>query len=171
MIALGVIRAGNEKKLSLTSANNSALNAGFNLWSDGGNRPTVIELGDDQGWHLYSQRNPDGSIVFTVNGDITTNTLRAGGTIYQNNGDIFGSLWGNGWLSIWINNNLVLDVQLGAGTSVTTWNNAGSWPNTPGYVVTSVWKDAQGENIDGIAYAPLQKRVGSQWYTVQGGTA
>ncbi|EDT5724820.1 phage tail protein, partial [Salmonella enterica subsp. enterica serovar Bovismorbificans] len=27
------------------------------------------------------------------------------------------------------------------------------------------------ENIDGIAYAPLQKRVGNQWYTVQGGTA
>ncbi|EAC1773709.1 phage tail protein, partial [Salmonella enterica] len=24
--------------------------------------------------------------------------------------------------------------------------------------------------IDGINYAPLQKRVGNQWYTVQGGT-
>ncbi|HAF8076561.1 TPA: phage tail protein [Salmonella enterica subsp. enterica serovar Saintpaul] len=166
----GGIRAGNGKKLSLTSTNNSALNAGFNLWGDGGNRPTVIELGDDQGWHLYSQRNPDGSIVFTVNGDITANTLRAGGAIYQNNGDIFGSVWGNSWLSLWINNNFVADVQLGSGTSVTTWNNAGSWPNTPGYVVTSVWKDAQGENIDGINYAPLQKRVGNQWYTVQGGT-
>ncbi|MGG7053641.1 phage tail protein, partial [Salmonella enterica subsp. enterica] len=165
----GAVRAGNAKKLSLTSNNNSTMTATFNLWGDA-NRPTVIELDDDQGWHLYSQRNPDGSIVFTVNGDITANTLRAGGAIYQNNGDIFGSLWGNGWLSTWINNNLVLDVQLGAGTSVTTWNNAGSWPNTPGYVVTSVWKDNQGENIDGIDYAPLQKRVGSQWYTVQGGT-
>ncbi|EOC5587195.1 phage tail protein [Salmonella enterica] len=165
----GAVRAGNAKKLSLTSNNNSTMTATFNLWGDA-NRPTVIELDDDQGWHLYSQRNPDGSIVFTVNGDITANTLRAGGAIYQNNGDIFGSLWGNGWLSTWINNNLVLDVQLGAGTSVTTWNNAGSWPNTPGYVVTSVWKDYQGENIDGINYAPLQKRVGSQWYTVQGGT-
>ncbi|EIO0875506.1 phage tail protein, partial [Salmonella enterica subsp. enterica serovar Bredeney] len=165
----GAVRAGNAKKLSLTSNNNSTMTATFNLWGDA-NRPTVIELDDDQGWHLYSQRNPDGSIFFTVNGDITANTLRAGGAIYQNNGDIFGSLWGNGWLSTWINNNLVLDVQLGAGTSVTTWNNAGSWPNTPGYVVTSVWKDYQGENIDGINYAPLQKRVGSQWYTVQGGT-
>ncbi|EAO0021763.1 phage tail protein [Salmonella enterica] len=165
----GAVRAGNAKKLSLTSNNNSTMTATFNLWGDA-NRPTVIELDDDQGWHLYSQRNPDGSIVFTVNGDITANVLRAGGAIYQNNGDIFGSLWGNGWLSTWINNNLVLDVQLGAGTSVTTWNNAGSWPNTPGYVVTSVWKDYQGENIDGINYAPLQKRVGNQWYTVQGGT-
>ncbi|EHC1063780.1 shikimate transporter [Salmonella enterica subsp. enterica serovar Chomedey] len=166
----GGIRAGDGKRLSLTSNNNSTMTATFNLWGDA-NRPTVIELDDDQGWHLYSQRNPDGSIVFTVNGDITANTLRAGGAIYQNNGDIFGSVWGNNWLSLWINNNFVADVQLGAGTSVTTWNNAGSWPNTPGYVVTSVWKDAQGENIDGINYAPLQKRVGNQWYTVQGGTA
>ncbi|HEA0308836.1 TPA: tail fiber protein [Salmonella enterica] len=169
VITNGGIRAGDGKRLSLTSNNNSTMTATFNLWGDA-NRPTVIELDDDQGWHLYSQRNPDGSIVFTVNGDITANTLRAGGAIYQNNGDIFGSLWGNDWLSTWINNNLVLDVQLGAGTSVTTWNNAGSWPNTPGYVVTSVWKDYQGENIDGINYAPLQKRVGNQWYTVQGGT-
>ncbi|EEF2419447.1 phage tail protein [Salmonella enterica] len=166
----GGIRAGDGKRLSLTSNNNSTMTATFNLWGDA-NRPTVIELDDDQGWHLYSQRNPDGSIVFTVNGDITANILRAGGAIYHNNGDIFGSVWGNSWLSLWINNNFVADVQLGAGTSVTTWNNAGSWPNTPGYVVTSVWKDYQGENIDGIAYAPLQKRVGNQWYTVQGGTA
>ncbi|EDS7421998.1 phage tail protein, partial [Salmonella enterica subsp. houtenae] len=102
----GAVRAGNAKKLSLTSNNNSTMTATFNLWGDA-NRPTVIELDDDQGWHLYSQRNPDGSIVFTVNGDITANTLRAGGAIYQSNGDIFGSLWGNGWLSTWINNNLV----------------------------------------------------------------
>lgn len=169
MMVLGAIRAGKEKKLSLTSNNNSTMTATFNLWGDA-NRPTVIELDDDQGWHLYSQRNPDGSVLFTVNGDITANILRAGGAIYHNNGDIFGSVWGNSWLSLWINNNLVADVQLGAGTSVTTWNNAGSWPNTPGYVVTSVWKDNQGENIDGINYAPLQKRVGNQWYTVQGGT-
>ncbi|WP_254677851.1 phage tail protein, partial [Salmonella enterica] len=66
----GGIRAGDGKRLSLTSNNNSTMTATFNLWGDA-NRPTVIELDDDQGWHLYSQRNPDGSIVFTVNGDIT----------------------------------------------------------------------------------------------------
>ncbi|EGS3364634.1 phage tail protein, partial [Salmonella enterica subsp. enterica serovar Mikawasima] len=58
MIVLGAIRAGNAKRMTMTSSNNSVLNAQFNLWGDGGNRPTVIELGDDQGWHLYSQRNP-----------------------------------------------------------------------------------------------------------------
>ncbi|EDM1758051.1 hypothetical protein AH553_23340 [Salmonella enterica subsp. diarizonae] len=104
LYVVGDVLAGDGRKLSLTSNNNSALNARFNLWGDGGSRPTVIELGDDQGWHLYSQRNPDGSIVFTVNGDITANTLHAGGAIYANNGDINGSIWG-GWLSGWLNNN------------------------------------------------------------------
>ncbi|ENP7343690.1 tail fiber protein, partial [Salmonella enterica] len=137
----GAVRAGNAKKLSLTSNNNSTMTATFNLWGDA-NRPTVIELDDDQGWHLYSQRNPDGSIVFTVNGDITANTLRAGGAIYQNNGDIFGSLWGNGWLSTWIHNNVVKavrlgpvalsgglwrDFQLGGGQVVTGFHTDGSW--------------------------------------------
>lgn len=103
LYALNAVRAGDGKKLAVSSSNNSALNAGFNLWGNG-NRPTVIELGDDQGWHLYSQRNPDGSIVFVVNGDISANTLRAGGATYQNNGDIYGSVWENNWLSIWLNN-------------------------------------------------------------------
>ncbi|EGW8324616.1 hypothetical protein JGY51_001125 [Salmonella enterica] len=107
LYALNAVRAGDGKKLVVSSSNNSALNAGFSLWGDGGNRPTVIELGDDQSWHLYSQRNPDGSIVFVVNGDITANTLRAGGATYQNNGDIYGSVWGNNWLSTWLNNQFV----------------------------------------------------------------
>ncbi|HFG0546997.1 TPA: phage tail protein, partial [Salmonella enterica] len=111
-------------------------------------------------------------VSLKVNGNaVATGEVQAGnGTSRMvNNGDIFGSVW-NGWLSTHLNNNLVADVQLGAGTSVSTWDKAGSWPNTPGYVVTSVWKDAEGVNIDGVAYAPLQKRLGAQWYTVQGGT-
>ncbi|MBA3150221.1 phage tail protein, partial [Salmonella bongori] len=112
-------------------------------------------------------------VSLKVNGNaVATGEVQAGNGASRmaGNGDIFGNVW-NGWLSTHLNNNLVADIQLGAGTSVATWNNAGSWPNTPGYVVTSVWKDNQGENIDGIAYAPLQKRLGIQWYTVQGGTA
>ncbi|EKA8922932.1 prophage tail fiber N-terminal domain-containing protein, partial [Salmonella enterica] len=72
------VRAGGSKKLTVRSDNNSALSAHFNLWG-GGERPTVIELDDDQGWHLYSQRNPDGSIRFMVNGEIfTTSSIHAG---------------------------------------------------------------------------------------------
>ncbi|EDK5734546.1 phage tail protein, partial [Salmonella enterica] len=115
VLSNGAIRAGNGKTLTLSSGNNSALNAGFSLWGSG-ERPTVIELSDEQGWHLYSQRNPDGSITFTVNGDITANTLRAGGAIYANNGDVSGTVWGGGnadWLSGYLYSNMVKAVRLG----------------------------------------------------------
>ncbi|EAR8114309.1 phage tail protein, partial [Salmonella enterica] len=161
----GGIRAGDGKRLSLTSNNNSTMTATFNLWGDA-NRPTVIELDDDQGWHLYSQRNPDGSIVFTVNGDITANTLRSGGAIYQNNGDIFGSLWGNGWLSTWIHNNVVKavrlgpvalsgglwrDFQLGGGQVVTGFHTDGSW-------------EMEGDD-DKVYYRPIQYLISDTWVT------
>lgn len=164
VITNGGIRAGDGKRLSLTSNNNSTMTATFNLWGDA-NRPTVIELDDDQGWHLYSQRNPDGSIVFTVNGDITANTLRAGGAIYQNNGDIFGSAWG-GWLSNWVNNNFVRavrlgpqaisgglwrDYQLGGGNVITGFHTDGSW-------------EMEGDD-DKVYYRPVQFLVGGTWIT------
>ncbi|EAO1229830.1 hypothetical protein EX410_18390 [Salmonella enterica] len=99
------VRAGGSKKLAIQSNNNSALNATFNLWGDA-NRPTVIELDDDQGWHLYSQRNTDGSILFMVNGEIRANTLlHAGDATVATDGNVYGTIWG-GWLNDWINNNL-----------------------------------------------------------------
>ncbi|END6241442.1 phage tail protein, partial [Salmonella enterica] len=161
--ATGVVRAGNGKTLTLSSGNNSALNAGLSLWG-GGERPTVIELSDEQGWHLYSQRNTDGSISFTVNGIVYCNALNIGGAIYQNNGDIFGSLWGNGWLSTWIHNNVVKavrlgpvalsgglwrDFQLGGGQVVTGFHTDGSW-------------EMEG-NDDKVYYRPIQYLVGDTW--------
>ncbi|EHC8766969.1 phage tail protein [Salmonella enterica] len=163
--ATGAVRAGNGKTLTLSSGNNSALNAGFGLWG-GGERPTVIELSDEQGWHLYSQRNTDGSISFTVNGIVYCNELNIGGAIYQNNGDIFGSLWGNGWLSTWIHNNVVKavrlgpvalsgglwrDFQLGGGQVVTGFHTDGSW-------------EMEG-NDDKVYYRPIQYLVGDTWVT------
>ncbi|HGB7238105.1 TPA: phage tail protein [Salmonella enterica subsp. enterica serovar Java] len=165
VLSNGAIRAGNAKKLSLTSNNNSALTATFNLWGDP-NRPTVIELDDDQGWHLYSQRNPDGSIVFTVNGDITANTLRAGGAIYQNNGDIFGSVWGNGWLSTWIHNNVVKAVRLGpVALSGGLWRDfqLGGGQVVTGFHTDGSWEMEGGD--DKVYYRPIQYLVGDTWVT------
>ncbi|ELT7520394.1 phage tail protein [Salmonella enterica] len=168
MQVLGAIRAGNAKRMTMTSSNNSVLNAQFHLWGDG-NRPTVIELDDDQGWHLYSQRNPDGSIVFTVNGDINANTLRAGGAIYANNGDVSGTVWGGGntaWLSGYLYSNMVKairlgpvalsgglwrDFQLGGGQVVTGFHTDGSW-------------EMEGDD-DKVYYRPIQYLIGDTWVT------
>ncbi|EFT3962117.1 hypothetical protein HVF63_003362 [Salmonella enterica] len=186
LYALNAVRAGDGKKLVVSSSNNSALNAGFSLWGDGGNRPTVIELGDDQSWHLYSQRNPDGSIVFVVNGDITANNLRAGDASYQNNGDIYGSVWGNNWLSAWLNNQFaardnninarvtsdyvnqtfVRAVRLGPQAfSGALWRD---YQLGGGNVVTGFHTDGDWEmegNDDHVYYRPVQYLVNGTWVT------
>ncbi|EEL7275941.1 phage tail protein [Salmonella enterica] len=162
------VRAGGSKKLAVRSDNNSALSAHFNLWG-GANRPTVVELDDDQGWHLYSQRNTDGSVVFYVNGDIYANTLNAGAAIYANNGDAFGTAWGGGsaaWLSSYLYLNMVKairlgpvalsgglwrDFQLGGGQVVTGFHTDGDW-------------EMQGGD-DKVYYRPIQYLIGTQWVT------
>ncbi|HCS0314610.1 TPA: phage tail protein, partial [Salmonella enterica subsp. enterica serovar Typhi] len=88
MQVLGAIRAGDAKRMTMTSSNNSVLNAQFHLWGDG-NRPTVIELDDDQGWHLYSQRNTDGSIQFVVNGQVIPDNYGNFDARYLTSGNVY----------------------------------------------------------------------------------
>lgn len=162
------VRAGDSRKIAIQSENNSALNATFNLWGNA-NSPTVIELSDDQGWHLYSQRNPDGSILFTVNGDIYANRkLNVGAATFSSDGNINGSLWG-GWLNDWINiniiNRFVQDIRLGGVEYAQAWNGPG-YNDTPGYVITGVTNGNGDELIDGVHRRPLQKLIGGVWYNV-----
>ncbi|WKN80669.1 prophage tail fiber N-terminal domain-containing protein [Salmonella enterica] len=168
LYVVGDVLAGDGRKLSLTSDNNSSLNARFNLWGDA-NRPTVIELDDDQGWQYYSQRNPDGSVMLTVNGDIMANRkLNVGAATFSSDGNINGSLWG-GWLNDWINNTIinrfVQDIRLGGIEYAQAWNGPG-YNDTPGYVITGVTNGNSDELIDGVHRRPLQKFIGGVWYNV-----
>ncbi|HGE8136923.1 TPA: phage tail protein, partial [Salmonella enterica] len=168
LYVVGDVLAGDGRKLSLTSDNNSSLNARFNLWGDA-NRPTVIELDDDQGWQYYSQRNPDGSVLLTVNGDIMANRkLNVGAGTFSSDGNINGSLWG-GWLNDWINNTIinrfVQDIRLGGIEYAQAWNGPG-YNDTPGYVITGVTNGNSDELIDGVHRRPLQKLIGGVWYNV-----
>lgn len=136
----GGIRAGDGKRLSLTSNNNSTMTATFNLWG-GADRPTVIELDDDQGWQFYSQRNTDGSISFRVNGQMEPNS-------YSN----FDSRY-------------VQDFRLGSYESGQAWMGPG-FSDTPGYVLTAATNGNGDELIDGLGRRPMQKLIGNQWYNV-----
>lgn len=162
------VRAGGSKKLAVRSDNNSALSAHFNLWGDA-NRPTVIELDDDQGWHLYSQRNTDGSVVFYVNGDIHANTLGAGAAIYANNGDVFGTAWGGGnaaWLSSYLYLNMVKAVRLGpVALSGGLWRDfqLGGGQVVTGFHTDGSWEMEGGD--DKVYYRPVQYLVGETWVT------
>ncbi|WP_368638966.1 hypothetical protein [Salmonella enterica] len=162
------VRAGGSKKLAVRSDNNSALSAHFNLWGDA-NRPTVVELDDDQGWHLFSQRNTDGSILFEVNGRIMAHTaLHSGDATVATDGNIYGSLWG-GWLNDWINNTItnrfVRDVRAGNVESAQVWRVYGYNDQAP-YVITGVINGNTDDLIDNLTRRPLQKNIGGVWYNI-----
>ncbi|EDU9608720.1 phage tail protein [Salmonella enterica subsp. enterica] len=140
LLALGSVRAGNGKTLSLKSDNNSTATATFNLWGDA-NRPTVIELDDDQGWQFYSQRNTDGSISFRVNGQMEPNS-------YSN----FDSRY-------------VQDIRLGSLQYAQVWHGPG-FNDTSGYVITGITNGNSDELVDGAQRRPIQKLIGNQWYNV-----
>ncbi|EAW9843104.1 hypothetical protein JN77_00295 [Salmonella enterica] len=159
------VRAGGSKKLAVRSDNNSALSAHFNLWGDA-NRPTLIELDDDQGWHLFSQRNTDGSILFEVNGRIMAHTaLHSGDATLATDGNVYGTVWG-GWLNDWINNNLVRAVRLGpVALSGGLWRDfqLGGGQVVTGFHTDGDWEMQGGD--DKVYYRPIQYLVGETWVT------
>ncbi|EKT2286110.1 prophage tail fiber N-terminal domain-containing protein [Salmonella enterica] len=160
MIVLGAIRAGNGKKLSLTSTNNSALNAGFNLWGDGGNRPTVIELGDDQGWHLYSQRNTDGSIQFVVNGQVIPDNYGNFDARYLSSGNVYTKGESD--------NRYVQNIQRGAPVWPGKVDEYGPNEAPAGCFLTQARHDPATAYGVTFAYRPLQMWVGNGWRTING---
>ncbi|EHN9633947.1 prophage tail fiber N-terminal domain-containing protein [Salmonella enterica] len=160
MIVLGAIRAGNGKKLSLTSTNNSALNAGFNLWGDGGNRPTVIELGDDQGWHLYSQRNTDGSIQFVVNGQVIPDNYGNFDARYLSSGNVYTKGESD--------NRYVQNIQRGAPVWPGKVDEYGPAEAPAGCFLTQARHDPTTAYGVTFAYRPLQMWVGNGWRTING---
>ncbi len=145
-ISLKGIQAGESKLFTLSSANTAARNASFSLWGNS-SRPTVAELGDDSGWHFYSQRNTDNSVTFAVNGQIQP------------------SNWGN------IDSRYVKDVRLGSQqyygvNNWQTWN----FQCPSGHVLSGINVQDTGsnsaDNIAGVYYRPVQKYINGTWYNV-----
>lgn len=140
------VRAGNGKKFSISSSNSSTKEATFNLWGNS-SRPVVAELGDDSGWHFYSQRNTDNSITFAVNGQISPSG-------YSN----FDSRY-------------VKDVRLGSQQyyGVNNWQ-AWNFQCPSGHVLSGINVQDTGshsaDNIAGVYYRPVQKYINGTWYNV-----
>ncbi|EPO2193218.1 tail fiber protein [Escherichia coli] len=138
-IALKNIQAGDGKKLSLSSSNTSTKNATFNLWGNS-SRPVVAELGDDSGWHFYSQRNTDNSVLFSVNGQIQP------------------SNWSN------FDSRYVKDVRLG--TRVVQTMQKGVMYEKSGHVITGLGIVGEVDGDDPAVFRPIQKYINGTWYNV-----
>ncbi|EIL8191256.1 prophage tail fiber N-terminal domain-containing protein [Salmonella enterica] len=159
MQVLGTIRAGNTKRLSLTSSNGSTLNAGFNLWGDA-NRPTVIELDDDQGWQFFSQRNNDGSVQLEVNGRIIPANY--------SNFDARYSTSGNVYTKGEADNRYVQNIQRGAPVWPGKIDEYGPAEAPAGCFLTQARHDPTTAYGVTFAYRPLQMWVGNGWRTING---
>ncbi|EOT8215624.1 TPA: phage tail protein, partial [Escherichia coli] len=138
-IALNNIQAGNAKTFTLASTNNSTKNAKFNLWGNS-SRPIVAELGDDSGWHFYSQRNTDNSVIFAVNGYIQPGN------------------WGN------FDSRYVKDVRLG--TRVVQLMSRGGRYEKAGHAITGLRIIGEVDGDDEAIFRPIQKYINGTWYNV-----
>ena len=138
-IAFKNIQAGDSKKFSLSSSNTSTKNATFNLWG-ASTRPVVAELGDEAGWHFYSQRNTDNSVIFAVNGQIQP------------------SNWGN------FDSRYVKDVRLG--TRVVQLMARGGRYEKAGHAITGLRIISEVDGDDEAIFRPIQKYINGTWYNV-----
>ncbi|EDH5352253.1 phage tail protein [Salmonella enterica subsp. enterica serovar Montevideo] len=159
MQVLGAIRAGNAKRMTMTSSDNSVLNAQFHLWGDG-NRPTVIELDDDQGWHLYSQRNTDGSIQFVVNGQVIPDNYGNFDARYLTSGNVYTKGESD--------NRYVQNIQRGAPVWPGKVDEYGPAEAPAGCFLTQARHDPTTAYGVTFAYRPLQMWVGNGWRTING---
>ncbi|ENS4232278.1 hypothetical protein ACE07J_004225 [Salmonella enterica] len=159
LFVINTVQTGDGKKLSLTSSNNSTLNAQFHLWGDG-NRPTVIELDDDQGWHLYSQRNSDGSIQFVVNGQVIPDNYGNFDARYLTSGNVYTKGESD--------NRYVQNIQRGAPVWPGKVDEYGPAEAPAGCFLTQARHDPTTSYGVTFAYRPLQMWVGNGWRTING---
>ncbi|HIE2129132.1 TPA: phage tail protein [Salmonella enterica] len=153
------VRAGGSKKLAVRSDNNSALSAHFNLWGDA-NRPTVIELDDDQGWQFFSQRNNDGSVQLEVNGRIIPANYSNFDARYLSSGNVYTKDESD--------NRYVQNIQRGAPVWPGKVDEYGPAEAPAGCFLTQARHDPTTAYGVTFAYRPLQMWVGNGWRTING---
>ncbi|EFP5745492.1 phage tail protein [Salmonella enterica] len=156
----GILRTGNGKTLTLSSGNNSAMNAGFSLWGNGTDRPTVIELSDDQGWHFYSQRRQDGGIELSVNGNIYPANYSNFDARYLTSGNVYTKGESD--------NRYVQNIQRGAPVWPGKVDEYGPAEAPAGCFLTQARHDPTTAYGVTFAYRPLQMWVGNGWRTING---
>ncbi|EKD7535220.1 tail fiber protein [Salmonella enterica] len=196
------------QNLGLTEAVNRALNAvqktgdtmtgSLFLKNDGRMHFAIANADGNIRMWLYKDKGGDGvrlnngvdgggEFVFNKNSEFySPSHLHAGAAIFGNNGDVYGSVWENNWLSIWLNNQFaardnninarvtsdyvnqtfVRAVRLGPQAfSGALWRD---YQLGGGNVVTGFHTDGDWEmegNDDHVYYRPVQYLVNGTWVT------
>ncbi|EPA5203544.1 phage tail protein [Escherichia coli] len=121
------------------------------LWKDNGGDGVHINNGSDGG----------GDFIFKTDGGFALGS----GAQVASNGDIYGSVWENNWLSTWLHNHVVRDIRLGSIEHKNVWRDYG-FGDASGYVLTAAINSNADDIVDTVARRPIQKLIGGIWYNV-----
>ncbi|EKA9974794.1 hypothetical protein OM519_003251 [Salmonella enterica subsp. enterica] len=198
----------NVENLGLTEAVNRALNAvqktgdtmTGNLFLKSDNRmhfAIVNEDGNARMW-LYKDKGGDGvrlnngadgggDFVFGKDGQFySPSNLRAGGAILANDGNVYGSLWGNQYISTWLNSqfaardnninvratidwvkqNFVQNIDLTAPQTIQFWDGKG-WPRvTDGAAVYNLSMVGGSSNVGWLQVRYTRKLINDTWHVI-----
>ncbi|RDA05780.1 phage tail protein [Escherichia coli] len=121
------------------------------LWKDNGGDGVHINNGSDGG----------GDFIFKRDGGFALGS----GAQVASNGDIYGSVWENNWLSTWLHNHVVRDIRLGSIEYKNVWRDSG-FGDASGYVLTAAINSNADDIVDTVARRPIQKLIGGIWYNV-----
>ncbi|WOR56441.1 phage tail protein [Citrobacter freundii] len=155
--ATGIVQAGNSKKFALSSANTAAKNADFNLWGSA-ERPVVIEMRDESGWHFYSQRNTDGSITLSINGQVTPSNYGNFDARYQPK-DNYAT-------QAWVLQNFVQNIRQSGVAYIGAEKNSGQRLVPAGGVLIGSQVNGEWDNNEGFYYTWIQQNINGNWLTI-----
>ncbi|WP_410734613.1 phage tail-collar fiber domain-containing protein [Citrobacter freundii] len=155
--ATGIVQAGNSKKFALSSENTAAKNANFNLWGSAA-RPVVIEMRDESGWHFYSQRNTDGSITLSINGQVTPSNYGNFDARYQPK-DNYAT-------QAWVLQNFVQNIRQSGVAYIDAEKNSGQRLVPAGGVLIGSQVNGEWDNNEGFYYTWTQQNINGNWLTI-----
>ncbi len=128
---------------------------------DGSIRMFLWKDKDGDGVHINNGSSGGGDFVFKTDGGFALGS----GAQVASNGDIYGSVWENNWLSTWLHNHVVRDIRLGSIEYKNVWRDSG-FGDASGYVLTAAINSNADDIVDTVARRPIQKLIGGIWYNV-----
>ncbi|WP_438419678.1 tail fiber protein [Escherichia coli] len=128
---------------------------------DGSIRMFLWKDKDGDGVHINNGSSGGGDFVFKTDGGFALGS----GAQVASNGDIYGSVWENNWLSTWLHNHVVRDIRLGSIEYKNVWRDYG-FGDASGYVLTAAINSNTDDIVDTVARRPIQKLIGGIWYNV-----
>lgn len=154
---------------------------------DGNARMWLFKDKDGDGIRLNNGVDGGGEFIFGKNGQFySPSNLHAGGAILANDGNVYGSLWGNQYINTWLNNqfaardnniniratidwvnqNFVKNIDLTTPETIQFWDGRG-WPRaTDGAAMYNFSMVGGSSNVGSFQVRYTRKLINGTWHVI-----